>query len=229
MTRRRHWFVALAIVAIALWAMASYWAGGAMRLAVSAADDRTSYDQLRVLVESWGPLAPVVYTAAVVIEVVVAPIPGTLLYAPAGLLFGGFLGGALSLLGNVLGAAICCFLGAVIGQDGLARRTDGTRLQPYIELLRRRALWVVLLLRINPLTSSDLVSYAAGAAGVPVWKVAAGTVVGMAPLCFAQAYLAEQVFARLPPWVAVAAGVALIVVTVLVIRYGRARQARLSS
>ena len=37
-----------------------------------------------MVVASWGPLAPVVYTLAVVVEVIVAPIPGTLLYAPAG-------------------------------------------------------------------------------------------------------------------------------------------------
>ena len=48
---------------------------------------------------------------------------------------------------------------------------------------------VVLLLRANPLTSSDLVSYAAGVAGVPPWKVAAGTLIGLAPLCYLQAVL----------------------------------------
>jgi len=51
---------------------------------------------------------------------------------------------------------------------------------------------------LNPLTTSDLVSYAAGLAGIPVWKVMLGTAVGMAPLCLAQSYLAEGLFETVP-------------------------------
>jgi uncharacterized membrane protein YdjX (TVP38/TMEM64 family) len=216
--RRRPVLAVAAVVALAAWAAWSYSSGGAVRIAAKAAGGDTTYEDLRAIVSSWGALAPVVYVLAVVVEVVVAPIPGTLLYAPAGLLFGGFLGGLLSLAGNVLGAALCCVIGAAAGQEGIARRTEGTRLQPHLARLRRRAFWVVLLLRVNPLTSSDLVSYAAGAAGVPAWKVAAGTLVGMAPLCFAQAYLAEQLFTRLPPWALAASAIVIVLVVVLVMR-----------
>jgi uncharacterized membrane protein YdjX (TVP38/TMEM64 family) len=215
----------LAAIVLAVWATSSYANGGVVNLLMRAADVDVSHAQVRALVESWGPLAPIGYTLAVVVEVVVAPIPGALLYAPAGVLFGGFLGGILSLLGNVLGAALCCFLGGAIGQSALSRRMDGSRLQPYVTLLRRRALWVVLLLRVNPLTSSDLVSYAAGAAGVPVWKVAAGTAIGLAPLCFAQAYLAEQLFTRLPLWLLVVSGLAAMLIVVWVLRLGTSARA----
>jgi uncharacterized membrane protein YdjX (TVP38/TMEM64 family) len=198
-----------------------------VHLLVRAADEGTSYSQLRTLVEGWGPLAPIGYTLAVVVEVVVAPIPGTLLYAPAGVLFGGFLGGSLSLLGNVLGAAACCVLGGAIGKGVVSRKIDDSRFQPYVALLRKRALWVVLVLRVNPLTSSDLVSYAAGAAGVPMWKVAAGTAVGMAPLCYAQAYLAEQLFTRLPLWLLVTSAVVVVLALIWVMRYGTRRTVNL--
>ncbi len=57
---------------------------------------------------------------------------------------------------------------------------------------------MIVLLRANPFTSSDLVSYAAGAFGVPVTRVALGTLIGMAPLCYLQAYLAESLFEILP-------------------------------
>lgn len=208
-----------ALLAIVGWASWSYVNGGVVYL-MAAAGERTSYDELRSVVAGWGPLAPLGYTLAVVVEVVVAPIPGTLLYAPAGLLFGGFLGGSLSLAGNVLGAALCCFLGGAVGQAAFARQLDESRLEPYVARLRTQALWVVLLLRINPLTSSDLVSYAAGAAGVPVWKVAAGTAVGLAPLCYAQAYLAEQLFGRFPAWLLVVSAVAIALVVLGFVRYG---------
>jgi uncharacterized membrane protein YdjX (TVP38/TMEM64 family) len=57
---------------------------------------------------------------------------------------------------------------------------------------------VIVLLRVNPLTSADLVSYAAGLTSVSIWRVMVGTFLGMAPLCFAQAYFAEELFLHFP-------------------------------
>ena len=178
-------------------------------------------EQVREVVAGWGRLAPIIYTLAVVVEVIVAPFPGTLLYAPAGAIFGGFLGGTLSLVGNVLGAAISCVLGRLIGERLLGRRADDSEFRRYQDLLRERGLWVVLLLRLNPFTTSDLVSYAAGIAGVPAWKVAVGTLVGQAPWCYLQAYFAEQIFELVPGWILVVSGVLLVVAVLLLLIIGR--------
>jgi uncharacterized membrane protein YdjX (TVP38/TMEM64 family) len=75
---------------------------------------------------------------------------------------------------------------------------DRPALARYATRIRERGVLVVLLLRINPLTSSDLVSYAAGLAGVAVWRVSLGTFIGMAPLCYAQSYASEWIFRVLP-------------------------------
>ena len=206
------------IVAYAIW---SWSTGGLVRVLVDEAgamgDNEASLEALRQALSRWGAFAPSVYVAAVVVEVLVAPIPGTLLYAPAGALFGGLQGGALSLIGNTIGASIACAVGRSLGEQAVARRLDGTRLAGHVEAIRASGFWVVLLLRLNPLTSSDLVSYTAGALGVPVSRVALGTFIGMAPLCFAQAYLAEQIFRILPGAVWVLIGAGLIYVAFLVV------------
>ena len=83
---------------------------------------------------------------------------------------------------------------------------DGRRHRPavitvswlYHERLSRSGMWLILLLRVNPLTSSDLVSYAAGLTGIGVWKVMLGTLLGMAPLCWMQAYLADGILRAIP-------------------------------
>ena len=69
-----------------------------------------------------------------------------------------------------------------------------------------------MLLRINPLTSSDLVSYAAGLTRMPVVALMSATAVGMAPLCYAQAFLSQQLFQAFPwlIWPLVAIGSAYI-------------------
>ncbi len=206
---------------ILLFAGYSWWTGGMVRLLLDSAgsmsDNEAALESLRQVLAQWGPLAPAVYVAAVVVEVLVAPIPGTLLYAPAGALFGGFLGGVLSLTGNTIGAAIACAVGRSLGEQAVARRLEGSRLATHLESIRARGLWVILLLRLNPFTSSDMVSYTAGALGVPVSRVALGTFIGMAPLCFAQAYLAEQIFRVLPGAIWVLIGAGLLYVAFLVV------------
>jgi uncharacterized membrane protein YdjX (TVP38/TMEM64 family) len=146
---------------------------------------------------AWGALAPVAYILFVTVEVVVAPLPGLMLYAPGGIVFGGFLGGLYALIGNVLGAAIACQTMRILGAEffGGAIRQRLGRLEP---LLERSGMWVIFLLRLNPLTSSDLVSYAAGLTAVPLWKVLLGTALGMAPQCWLQAYLAEGLMEAFP-------------------------------
>lgn len=225
--RIRHAGAVLAFglaIGAAVW---SYVTGGTVRVLVDGAgsfgDSSQTLDALRAALDRWGRLAPAVYVAAVVIEVLVAPIPGTLLYAPAGALFGGFMGGTLSLIGNTLGAAIACGVGSALGESALVRRIEGTKLAAYRTAIQQRGLWVVLLLRINPLTSSDLVSYMAGAVGVPIWRVALGTFIGMAPLCFAQSYLAEQIFEILPGavYVLVAAGIIYVLALVIWLTRGK--------
>ena len=155
-------------------------------------------ERLQSFFEACGPLAPIVYVAFVTVEVVVAPIPGLMLYAPGGVVFGGFLGGLLSLIGNVLGAGIACGITRTIGSTWLTRLFPFESLEKAQTELDRRGSWLVFLLRVNPLTSSDLVSYAAGFTRIPIWKVMSATGVGMAPLCFAQAWLAESLFVAYP-------------------------------
>jgi len=219
--RNRHTYALLAFALAIVAAVWSYVSGGTVRLLVDSAgplaDSGQTLDALRTTLSRWGRLAPLVYVAAVVVEVLVAPIPGTILYAPAGALFGGFMGGVLSLIGNTIGAAIACGVGSAVGEVTLAKRIDGTKLVAYRDAIHQRGLWVVLLLRLNPLTSSDLVSYMAGAVGVPIWRVALGTFVGMAPLCFAQSYLAEQIFEILPGAVYILAVAAIVYIAALVI------------
>ena len=134
----------------------------------------------------------------VTIEVVIAPLPGAMLYAPGGIIFGAFWGGALSLLGNVIGAGIACRLSRSVLGRWATGFFEAKSLQAKERAIAERGLWVIFLLRVNPLTSSDLISYAAGLTSISTWKVMLGTLLGMAPLCFAQAWLADELLTAYP-------------------------------
>jgi uncharacterized membrane protein YdjX (TVP38/TMEM64 family) len=88
------WSVVVLAVALVGWAIWSYSSGGI--IATLLTPGRSAADKVTVIQEyfdSFGVLAPLVYVGIVIIEVVVAPIPGLMLYVPGGMIFGGFLGG----------------------------------------------------------------------------------------------------------------------------------------
>lgn len=191
-----------AVVAAASLGLAAAWSYAAQGIVFTIfRADLSAADKVKLLeqfFESWGAAAPLVYVAIVTAEVVIAPLPGMMLYAPGGVVFGGFWGGLLSTAGNVLGAGIACQLMRALGRPYLERWFKQDSLAAYEARLVESGIWIVFLLRLNPLTSSDLVSYAAGATRMPVWKVMLGTLLGMAPLCWAQAYLADGILGAFP-------------------------------
>lgn len=199
MRHRDRWLAGLALTAVVSLVAWSWLSGGFAAVVLSPALDGES--KVRYIQEyflAWGSLAPFVYVLIVTLEVVIAPIPGTMLYVPGGLIFGWQVGGVTTLTGNVIGAVLCAAIARSLGRPYAERFFARESLSRYDALLSRNAIWVILLLRINPLTSSDLVSYAAGLTSMPIWKVAIGTLLGMAPLCFLQAYFAEELFTRFP-------------------------------
>ena len=210
--------VAIVMMAVTAWS----WQSEGLVFDLLRTDQTAAWkvEQLQQFFEACGPLAPIVYVAFVTIEVVVAPIPGLMLYAPGGVVFGGFVGGLLSLVGNVLGAGIACGITRSIGSTWLTRVFPKDSLENAQQELDRRGSWLSFLLRVNPLTSSDLVSYAAGFTRIPIGKVMLATMFGMAPLCFAQAWLAESLFVAYPEllYPLLAAGIVYVIMIVVVIR-----------
>ena len=184
------------------------------------ADAATRVAQLKEFFESFGLLAPLVYVLFVVTEVVVAPIPGLMLYAPGGIVFGPWLGGSLSLLGNVLGAGLATAITRSLSSHWLTRFFPEEKLELVQAAIEERGGLLIFLLRLNPFTSSDVVSYAAGFTRLPIWHVMLATGCGMAPLCFAQAWLAQSLMTAVPGLIypLILACAVYLVVVLLVVR-----------
>ncbi|MEE3373077.1 MAG: VTT domain-containing protein [Planctomycetota bacterium] len=179
-----------------LWSFST--GGLATRLFSGSLSPEAKLAHLREFFLSFGTAAPVAYIGLTTVEVVIAPLPGLLLYAPGGIIFGGFWGGLLSLAGNILGSAIACHLTRSLRSSFATRLPHKPSVQRLQQRLSDHGLWVVFLLRVNPLTSSDLVSYAAGLTSLPTWKVCLGTGLGLAPLCWLQAYAADGLMQTYP-------------------------------
>ncbi|MER6814066.1 TVP38/TMEM64 family protein [Spirillospora sp. NPDC000708] len=125
----------------------------------------------------WGPLVfAVCYALAVT-----ALVPGSVLNASAGALFGVAVGVGSVLVGATAGAAISFALARALGRPAVARYAGSGRLARLDAYLSRRAFESVLVLRMVGLFPFGVVNYGAGVAGVRFAPYIAGTFAGIIP------------------------------------------------
>jgi uncharacterized membrane protein YdjX (TVP38/TMEM64 family) len=152
-------------------------------------------DAVRRAVSATGPAAPVAY---VVVSAVLGAlfVPGSLLAAGSGLLFGPVLGLFVTLGAAVGTAVVASRIGRRAGRDS-ARALLGTERADRVDaLIERGGLWAVVGQRFVPGLSDALASYAFGAFGVPLWQMVVGSFIGSAPRAFAYTALGASIANR---------------------------------
>lgn len=149
-------------------------------------------EAVRATIAHAGPLAPLAYIpmSAILASVFV---PGPLLAAGSGLLFGPALGTVVTLCSSALTATITAYFGRRAGRDS-ARALVGAEWAGRIDAqIRRRGLWAVVGQRFVPGISDALASYVFGAFGVPLWQMAVGALIGSAPRAFVYTALGASI------------------------------------
>jgi uncharacterized membrane protein YdjX (TVP38/TMEM64 family) len=149
-------------------------------------------EELRRAVLTTGPAAPLTY---VVVSAVLGAIfvPGSILAAGSGLLFGAVLGIFVTLGAAVGTAIVASSVGRRAGADSARALLGAERAERIDALIRRHGLWAVVGQRFVPGLSDALASYAFGAFGVPLWQMAIGAFIGSAPRAFAYTALGASI------------------------------------
>ncbi len=149
-------------------------------------------EAVRGTVAAAGPVAPLVYipVAALLASIFV---PGPLLAAGSGFLFGPVLGTVVTLCSTVTTAMVAALVGRRAGRDS-ARVLIGPEWSVRIDdQIKRRGLWAVVGQRFVPGISDALASYAFGAFGMPLWQMAAGAFIGSMPRAFVYTALGASI------------------------------------
>lgn len=163
-------------------------------------------DDIRTAVASTGPAAPLVY---VVVSAVLGSIfvPGPLLAAGSGLLFGPVLGTFVTLGATVGTTTIAGLAGRRAGRDSTRAVLGVDRAERIDALIGRGGLWAVVGQKFVPGISDAAASYAFGAFGVPLWQMMIGSFIGSAPRAFVYTALGASVGDLSSPLVYVAIAV----------------------
>ena len=183
---KKNWLILLILILLIALFFYSYYSQGLI-YSISNSDSESVVE----FMESFGIFSYVIFIAIVILEVILAPIPALALYIAGGALFGAFLGGILTLIGNVIGASIAFGLARRFGREFVERKVDVNLRKRFDRFSQKYGIFALFLLRVNPFTSSDLFSYLSGLTNMKFKTFLIGTTLGLAPMIFAHTYFGE--------------------------------------
>jgi uncharacterized membrane protein YdjX (TVP38/TMEM64 family) len=167
--------------------------------------------EVESFVRSWGAWSAAASVALMVLHSFL-PLPAEIIPIANGMLFGPLLGIALTWTGAMLGAVLSFALARALGR-------------PFVRLVVADARWaaiervsprpgILLLVRLVPFISFNLVNYAAGLTGVRWWPFLWTTALGILPLTVAMVLAGAEIL-QAPLWAWLAGALALAVLWLL--------------
>jgi uncharacterized membrane protein YdjX (TVP38/TMEM64 family) len=147
--------------------------------------------EVRGRVDSLGLAGPLLILALALIHAVVF-YPAEIVDAAAGFAYGFFGGLALAMGGWLLSGLLCWAVGRSVARPLLDRWFGGERFERAEASIERGGATLLLAVRLIPIVPFSLVSYAAGAARVPVWRFVWTTALGYLPITALAVYFGTR-------------------------------------
>jgi uncharacterized membrane protein YdjX (TVP38/TMEM64 family) len=146
-------------------------------------------ESARKYILSFGVLAPAVSFLLMMLQSLIAPLPAFILtFANAGL-FGWVNGAILSWSSAMAGAALCFFLSRFLGRDFVEKLTSKSAVEKVDEFFKNYGKYTILICRLLPFISFDIVSYAAGLTSMGFWPFFVATGIGQLPATIVYSYI----------------------------------------
>ncbi|MGL5756071.1 MAG: TVP38/TMEM64 family protein [Paraclostridium sp.] len=146
-------------------------------------------DMVKNYILSFGIWAPTVSFILMVLQSIVAPIPAFIItFANAGL-FGWVNGAILSWTSSMAGAALCFYIAKFLGRDVVVKLTSNEALNKVDNFFGRYGNYAILIARLLPFISFDIVSYAAGLTSMKFSTFFIATGIGQLPATIIYSYI----------------------------------------
>nr|WP_312216163.1 TVP38/TMEM64 family protein [Clostridioides sp.] len=144
---------------------------------------------VKQFVESYGAYAIVVSFMLMIFQSVAAPLPAFLLTFANANLFGWWKGAILSWTSAMAGAALCFFIARILGRDVVEKLTSKAGLKQIDEFFEKYGKLSILVARLLPFISFDIVSYAAGLTSMSFSSFFIATGIGQLPATIIYSYV----------------------------------------
>lgn len=156
-------------------------------------------DTLRDRVAGMGGWGPLMVVALMTLAILVSPIPSAPIALAAGAAYGHTWGTVYVLVGAEAGALMAFALARLVGFETV-HRWFGDRLSIGLIGSQNVLMSLVLVSRLLPFMSFDIVSYAAGLTVLSFWRFAVATFVGTVPASFLLAHFGSEMASGASEW-----------------------------
>jgi len=141
---------------------------------------------------SFGAWAPIVSFLLMIFQSVAAPLPAFLITFANAALFGWVKGAILSWSSAMAGAVICFYISKIYGRNTAEKFASKFALEEIDKFFEKYGNYAILIARILPFISFDLVSYAAGLTSIGFWSFFWATGLGQLPATIVYSYAGDM-------------------------------------
>ncbi len=190
----------LLLLALLLLAALIYGYVDGVRTAVDSAvrimtmqDPQSAIQAFRDYLLGFGAWAALVSAAIMVFQSVAAPLPAFVVTFANGLLFGWAWGALLSWSSAMLGAVLCFWIARNLGRPVVEKLVGSSQaLETWDIFFTRYGNRAILVSRLLPFISFDIVSYGAGLTPISLWNFLWATGIGQLPATLLYSYLGQN-------------------------------------
>ncbi len=141
---------------------------------------------------SFGIWAPIVSFLLMLFQSIIAPLPAFLITFSNAALFGWVKGAILSWSSAMAGAVLCFYIANWFGRNFVEKLTSRLALENIDDFFEKYGQYTILIARLLPFVSFDIVSYAAGLTSMSFWSFFWATGVGQLPATIIYSYAGEM-------------------------------------
>ncbi|TXJ61141.1 TVP38/TMEM64 family protein [Brachyspira aalborgi] len=147
------------------------------------------FQVVKEFVAQYGAHAMAVSFLLMILQSVIAPLPAFLITFANANLFGWWQGAILSWSSAMAGAAVCFYIARILGRDVVEKLTSKTGLKQIDNFFDKYGKHSILIARLLPFISFDIVSYAAGLTSMGFWGFFIATGIGQLPATIVYSYV----------------------------------------
>lgn len=144
---------------------------------------------MREFVASYGAYAAAVSFLLMILQSIAAPLPAFILTVANANLFGWWQGAILSWSSAMAGAAVCFFIARILGRDIVVKLNGNKGVKQIEDFFEKYGNTSVVVARLLPFISFDIVSYVAGLTSMSFWGFFIATGIGQLPATIVYSYV----------------------------------------
>lgn len=144
---------------------------------------------VRDFISKYGTYAMIVSACLMIFQSVIAPLPAFLITFANANLFGWWQGAVLSWSSAMVGAAICFYIAKILGRDITEKLTSKAGLEQIDDFFEKYGRHSIIIARLLPFISFDIVSYAAGLTSMKFLPFFIATGIGQLPATIIYSYV----------------------------------------